>query len=238
MLTLPVTSRHVGELLSTQVVEDRKRNRASLLHILSALRFLARQGLSLRGTALTKEVDSNLSQQLRLFCEFSTDLSDWLQKKTNKYTSADMQNELLKVMSLRILLEISAKLQAKAFSIMVDETTDASTQEQVVIVLWWVDEYLEPHEDFVGLHITASTDANSTVAIIRDVLVRMNLKLSNCHGQCYDSAAVMKGCRYGVAAQLAQYEPRALFTHCYGRSLNLACQDIIKDIYNLCQECP
>lgn len=218
MFTLPATTRHVGELLSTQVVEDRKRNRASLLHILRALRFLARQGLPLRGSALTKEFDSNLSQLLRLFCEFnsSTDLSNWLQKKTNKYTSADIQNELLKVMSLRILREISAKLQAKPFTIMVDETTDASTQEQVVIVLRWVDEYLEPHEDFIGLHVTASTDANSIVAIIRDVLVRiyMNLKLTNCRGQCYDGAAVMKGCRSGVAVQLTRDEPRVLFTHC------------------------
>lgn len=72
MFTLPATTRHVGELLSTQVVEDRKRNRASLLHILRALRFLARQGLPLRGSALTKEFDSNLSQLLRLFCELNS----------------------------------------------------------------------------------------------------------------------------------------------------------------------
>ena len=199
-------------------------------NIISTFRFLARQGLSLYGTALTKEVDSNLSQLLRPFREFSAHLSHWLQKKTNKYTSADMQTELLNVMPLRILRDISAKLQAKAFSIMVDETTDASTQEHVVIVLRWVDQYLEHHEDFVGLHITAATDANSIVAIISEVLVRMNLKLSNCRGQYYDGAAVTKGCRSGVAAQLAQDEPRALFTHCYGHSLNLACQDTIKDI--------
>ena len=230
LITLPATTKHVGELLRTQLVEDRKRNRASLLRILRALRFLARQGIALRGSALTKEIDSNLSQLLRLFCELSTDLSDWLQKKTNKYTSADIQNELLKVMSLRILRDVSAKLEGTPYTIMVDETTDASTQEQVVIVLRWVDEDLEPHEDFIGLHITASTDAKSIVAIIRDVLVRMNLSLTNCRGQCYDGAAVMKGCLSGVAAQLTQDEPRALFTHCYGHSLNLACQDTIKDI--------
>ena len=199
-------------------------------NIISAFRFLARQGLSLHGTALTKEVDINLSQLLRPFREFSTHLSHWLQKKTNKYTSADMQTELLNVMPLRILREISAQLQAKAFSIMVDETTDASTQEHVVIVLRWVDQYLEHHEDFVGLHITAATDANSIVAIISEVLVRMNLKLPNFRVQYYDGAAVTKGCRSGVAAQLAQDEPRALFTHYYGHGLNLACQDTIKDI--------
>jgi hypothetical protein len=231
MITLPATTRHVGEQLSSQLVEDRKRNPACLHNILRAVRFLERQDISLRGSALTKEIDSNMSQLLRLFCEFSTDLSHWLQKKANKYTSADIQNELLKMMSLQILRGVSAKLEGKLFSIMVDETTDASTQEQVVVVLRWVDEDLEPHEDFIGLHIIASTDADSIVAIIRDVLFRMNLNLTNCRGQCYDGAAVMKGCRSGVASQLNQDEPRALFVHCYGHSLNIACQDTItKDI--------
>ena len=40
----------------------------------------------------------------------------------------------------------------------------------------------------------------------------------------------MRGCRNGVAVQLARDEPRALYTHCYGHSLNLACQDTIRHI--------
>ena len=38
----------------------------------------------------------------------------------------------------------------------------------------------------------------------------------------------MSGCRSGVATQLLKEEPRALFTDCYGHSLNLACSDAIK----------
>lgn len=33
-----------------------------------------------------------------------------------------------------------------------------------------------------------------------------------------------------MAAQIVQEEPRALYTHCYGHALNLACQDTIRDI--------
>ena len=40
----------------------------------------------------------------------------------------------------------------------------------------------------------------------------------------------MQGCRKGVAVQILQEEPRALYTHCYGHSLNLACQDVIRSI--------
>ena len=43
----------------------------------------------------------------------------------------------------------------------------------------------------------------------------------------------MQGCQNGVATQLSQEETRALYTHCYGHSLNLACQDTIRDIKHL-----
>ena len=60
-----------------------------------------------------------------------------------------------------------------------------------------------------------------------DVLLRLNLSLSNCHGQCYDGASNMSGKRSGVATQLRKEEPRALYTHCYGHALNLAAADRI-----------
>ena len=47
-------------------------------------------------------------------------------------------------------------------------------------------------------------------------------------GQCYDCAATMSGKKSGVATRLCAEEPRAVFTHCYGHSLNLACGDAIK----------
>ena len=39
----------------------------------------------------------------------------------------------------------------------------------------------------------------------------------------------MSGSRSGVATCILQEEPRALYTHCYGHSLNLACSDTIKE---------
>ena len=38
----------------------------------------------------------------------------------------------------------------------------------------------------------------------------------------------MAGCRTGVASQILSIESRALYTHCYGHSLNLAMRDTIK----------
>ena len=66
------------------------------------------------------------------------------------------------------------------------------------------------------------------VSIIKDVLLRMNLKLKYCQGQCYDGASNMTGIRNGVAKQLTDKEPQAIFTHCSGHALNLVEGDTVK----------
>ncbi len=81
-----------------------------------------------------------------------------MKRKSDKYTSHDVQNEMLGVMALNLLRNIANNVRTSKFTIMIDETTDVSTTEQVVIVLRWVGSDLDVHEDFIGLH---STDSNS-----------------------------------------------------------------------------
>ena len=49
MITLPKTTKDIGETLSTKHAENKNDNRECLLKILSSLRFLGRQGLQIRG---------------------------------------------------------------------------------------------------------------------------------------------------------------------------------------------
>ena len=52
-----------------------------------------------------------------------------------KYISHEVQNKFLSIMALRVLREIASSLQLAVFyTVMVDETTDMSNQEQVVLV--------------------------------------------------------------------------------------------------------
>lgn len=46
---MPATYRDVGEMLSSSLASERSNNRHCLLKILSALKFLARQGCAIRG---------------------------------------------------------------------------------------------------------------------------------------------------------------------------------------------
>ena len=54
------------------------------------------------------------------------------------------------------------------------------------------------------------------------------MKISECRGQCYDGASNMSGIKNGVATQIAKEKKRAVYTHCYAHSLNLAVGNVIK----------
>ena len=226
-ITLPATTSDVGEMLSSQLAKERLERRKCLLKWLSNARFLSRQGLAFRDDG--EELDSNFVRLIYLRSEDNTKLVDWMRQKTDKYTSADIQNEMVKVIALRVLRKIAGSLQStQFFTVMVDETTDVSNVEQVVICIRWVSEKFEVQEEFVGLYKVPSTGAEIIYAAITDVLLRLNLAISKVRGQCYDGAATMSGTKSGVATRLYAAEPRAIFTHCYGHSLNLACGDTIK----------
>ena len=64
IVTLPFTTRDVGELLSGMHAQEKIKNRQCFLKILSSLRFLACQGCAIRGHG--DETDGNFYQLLKL----------------------------------------------------------------------------------------------------------------------------------------------------------------------------
>ena len=86
----------------------------------------------------------------------------------------------------------------------------------------------ETHEEFATLEMTDRINADSLISVIKGVLKDHNLSVSKLRGQCYDGAATMAGAKAGVAKKLLDEEPRAVYTHCYGHALNLACGDTIR----------
>ena len=92
------------------------------------MRFLARQALPLQGDG--DESESNYIQLFKLHGEDDVRVFDWLRKKTDKYTSADMQNEMIRVMAHQVLRNLTASLHTTPFyTIMADELTDKSNRE-------------------------------------------------------------------------------------------------------------
>ena len=129
---------------------------------------MARQGLlALIGDG--DESDGNFS--------LSKLILDWLQSKCNKYISHDIQKELLKVMALHVLRDISSNLQKSLFlTIMIDETMDISNCEQITVVTRSVNEHFEVFEEFIGLYQVDFIHADSLTAVIKDTLMPLNFQ--------------------------------------------------------------
>ena len=86
IVTLPSTTRDIGEQLSQQHSTQKLKNRQALYQILSSMKFLGRQGLAIRGDG--NESDGNLQQLLRMKAEEDPNLSEWLKRKENVYLKA------------------------------------------------------------------------------------------------------------------------------------------------------
>ena len=228
VITLPKTTSDVGEMLSSALAARKRTNREYLIKVAQNVRFLARQGIPLRGDG--DEGDSNFMQLLHLRGADDPRVLTFLQQRTDKYTSPQIQNELIKIMAVHILRDVATFMQnAKFISLLADEVTDASNKEQVVVCFRSVDENLEPHQNFVGIHNVQSIRADVLVATLKDTMLHLNLPISNCRGQCYDGAANMCGARRGVASQISSDEPHSIFIHCYGHALNLAAGEAVKN---------
>ena len=133
-------------------------------------------------------------------------------------------------MAINVLRESAASIQKeKIFSLMADEVTDVLNKEQAIVCFHSVDEIFEPLQDFVGIHAVASTKAGIFFGVFKDTMLRLNLRTSDCCGQCYDGAPNICASKSGVAIQLRSEEPHATFIHCYSHALNLADGDTVKN---------
>ena len=79
-------------------------------------------------------------------------LKEWLKKKTEKYTSHDIQNELLMLMAHNIFRDLTDEMRDSFYATICDEYTDISNKEQLTLCLRWVYEIFNIHEDFLGFN--------------------------------------------------------------------------------------
>ena len=226
-VTLPIQCKDIAEQLSKQIASDKLDNRRCLLKIVSNVRYLARQGLAFRGNG--DETNSNLLQLIKLRQDEDPRMKCWIERKTDKYTAHDMQNEMIKAMAFSVLQSLGKDIQSSDFfTVMCDECTDSS---QLSVCIRWIDSQFEPQEDFIGLFKMDNVSATDIIKAMKETLENMKLSLSNCRGQCYNGASTMSGPKKGVAKLISVdtvEQPKAIYTHCYGHALNLSAGDTIK----------
>lgn len=154
-------------------------------------------------------------------------METWLQKR--EYISPEIVNELINVMGQAILRQNLVEIRESVwFSIIADEATDISRNEQLCVSIRWVDSHYDIHEYPIGLVQLPNTKALTIFNTIKDVLIRCSLPLDLCRGQAFDGAANMSGLRNGVQALMKKEQSKALYVHCLAHSLNLCVQEVTK----------
>ena len=119
--------------ISRQLVSEKENARICLMKIFTSVEYLARQGMPLRGH---QEDSGNFYQLLQLRANDSEELRYWLQKK-KAYVSHEIQNDMLKIMSLQIQRAILRAVRTSVwYCVNADETVDASLTEQVIILIY------------------------------------------------------------------------------------------------------
>ena len=81
-----------------------------------------------------------------------------------------------------------------------------------------------------GLMPVAWTNANTYVVCIKDVLLRMNLRILDVCGQCYGGCSTTTGTKNGVAAQIKKLNRK--YVDALLLSLTLAVQDTTTKKFN------
>ena len=56
------------------------------------------------------------------------------------------------------------------------------------VQLRWVENNFEAHEDLIGIHTVENRKSDTLVTVLKYILIRLNIILSNCFSQCYDEA--------------------------------------------------
>ena len=207
--------------------KDRRTVRECLRQVFPSLQFPARQSLPTRGHV---DAECNFKQLLRLRCQDSPSLRTWLERKTS-WTSVEIQEEILKVMADEVQRQVVSEVQERRyFGLIADETADISQVEQLSICIRTVATNMKVDEKLLGFYALERWDGETVSKAILDVFVRLGIDINLCRGMTFDGASAFSSDSVGVQARIRQHSNSAVFTHCYMHCVNLAVQDIMKEV--------
>ena len=223
----------VGSLLGTAQSKQIAENRSRLKPIVETIMVCGEMNLPFRGhrDSGPLSTDAKPIKQEGVFrrlvyerARFDSDLRSHLESAAGnkRYLSPRIQNELIVTIGELIQTEILKDVQqAKYFSVLADDTSDISRQEQFSIVLRIVKDD-DIQELFVGFQtVTDLSGAGLAHHLITTLSEQYGLNLNFLVGQGYDGAASMSGRFNGVQAIVQRSYPTCLFTHCKAHVLNL-----------------
>lgn len=200
-----------------------KENRDYLYKLCEIIKYLAKQGLSLRGHC--ENVDSLNKGNFLELCILISKFDSLFKSKFENYfnlSSHEIQNDLIKSYSeLVIKLIRESIIKTGFYSIQCDEAK-SHHKELLTICVRYVDE-LQIRERFISFQdVSNSRTAKGLYTNLKETLSSIGVFNVPIIAQSYDGASVMSGIYGGVQALLKDDHKNAIFIHCMSHRLNLA----------------
>ncbi|XP_042441400.1 zinc finger MYM-type protein 1-like [Zingiber officinale] len=201
-------------------------NRLWLKAHIHVVLLLALQGIPFRGhdEKSSSSNRGNFLEFLDVLSMYNDELSKAITKaqKNAKYTSHDIQKQILHVLSVRVKNAIHEEIGVVKYCIIVDEARDESKREQVSIVLRFVDTNGFIQKCFFGFIHVYDTVALTLKDALYSSLAYYNLDVQNIRGQGYDGASNMRGEFNGLQALIIKDCRSAYYVHCFAHRLQMA----------------
>ncbi|KAF8077249.1 hypothetical protein N665_1053s0005 [Sinapis alba] len=148
--------------------------------------------------------------------------------KNNQMVSHKIQKELAHCFAEEVIQSIIQELDHDVFCLMVDESADVSTKEQVAVVFRFVDKKGIVKEKIVGLIHVQETSSASLKSVIDSLFAKHGLSMKKLRGQGYDGASNMKGEFNGLRSLILRENSSAYYVHCFAHQLQLAVVAVVK----------
>nr|XP_061843687.1 uncharacterized protein LOC133624088 [Nerophis lumbriciformis] len=198
-----------------------KENREILKDLINATCYLGMQGLAFGGTSSSD--GGNYVQLLHLYAEKDERLARHLQTSpVFTGTSDGIQDGLVEAVGDVIRNDIKKEIKAARFvAVKVDQTTDATNQAQISLVLRYVTTTGGVKEAFLGFD-DVSGDGRAA-AVARRVFGALEKYdcVAKLVAQTYDGALMTASELDEVQARIRDRIPEAMFTHCHTHHLNM-----------------
>ena len=148
------------------------------------------------------------------------------------YSNAARCREFVMALSTAIKQELWADISNSPFvSVLIDESTDISTSENLIIYFIYVKDGLAV-ASYISLVHAAAVDAESITESLLTFFAENGLNTNKIIGFCSDGASVMTGCHNGVhvGVRLQRVNPYMQCVHCIAHRLALCCADAADDV--------
>ncbi|XP_072087066.1 uncharacterized protein [Arachis hypogaea] len=190
-------SQHIDRLLHKQTSEEIEKNRIRLGASIDCIIWLTFQGCAYRGHDESQSSSNrgNFLEMLKFLGSYNERVKKNVLEnapKNAKYTSNDVQKEILHILATKVRNSIREEIGDAKFCIIVDEARDKSKKEKMAIVLRFVtlDGFVKVRF-FDLVHVT-DTCATTLKKELISVLSHYNLQVENIRDQGYDGASNMR----------------------------------------------